>query len=107
MTEKSFTPVSIRRRSAAQECADAHTASAERSAVGSVELASSKQLIGQHAEARVLALTDQQVESCLGGREVSVGGHVMRWQHEAVQVQQDARSAARRSHDLVGKFAAL
>ena len=29
MTEKSFTPVSIRRRSAAQECADAHTASAD------------------------------------------------------------------------------
>ena len=36
MTEKSFTPVSIRRRSAAQECADAHTASA-RAAVGTVE----------------------------------------------------------------------
>ena len=46
MTEKSFTPVSIRRRSAAQECADAHTASAERSAVGSVELASTLGEIG-------------------------------------------------------------
>ena len=39
MTEKAFTPVSIRHRSAAQECADAHTASAERAAVSSIESA--------------------------------------------------------------------
>ena len=37
MPEKSFTPVSVRRRSAAQGCADAHTASAEHAVVGSVE----------------------------------------------------------------------
>ena len=46
MPGKLFTPVGLRRRSAAQECADAHTASAERSAVGSVELASTLGEIG-------------------------------------------------------------
>ena len=40
MQGKSFTPVSVRRRSAAQGCADAHTASAARAVVGPVESAS-------------------------------------------------------------------
>ena len=40
MPGKSFTPVSVRRRSAAQECADAHTASAAHAVVGAVESAS-------------------------------------------------------------------
>ena len=40
MPGKSFTPVSVRRRSAAQGCADAHTASAAHAVVGAVESAS-------------------------------------------------------------------
>ena len=40
MPGKSFTPVSVRRRSAAQQCADAHTASAAHAVVGVVESAS-------------------------------------------------------------------
>ena len=40
MPEKSFTPVSVRRRSAAQRCANAHTASAAHTVVGAVESAS-------------------------------------------------------------------
>ena len=39
MHGKSFTPVTVRRRSAAQGCTDAHTASAERAAVSSIESA--------------------------------------------------------------------
>ena len=39
MPGKSFTPVSVRRRSAAQGCADAHTASAAHAMGGPVESA--------------------------------------------------------------------
>ena len=49
-----FTPVSVRRRSAARGCADAHTASAEPAVVGSVEsvsASSKKRILGGDREA--------------------------------------------------------
>ena len=55
MSGKSFTSVSVRRRSAAQGCADAHTASAEHAVVGSVESVSAlgkKRILGGDREAQ-------------------------------------------------------
>ena len=59
MHGKPFTPVTVRRRSAAQGCADAHTASAERAAVGLVESVSA---LGENRSFSGVIL--RQINSC-------------------------------------------